>query len=188
MAGPIEALNYLARFPGFEDMSLSVIAPTTEPINPGPIAPDTSGRDFVGVQHYLPTHTFDNVPPLDVLIVPGGLGVKANVGDAVPFIRNTYYCRDGHPPLKYLISVCNGAFLVAQSRVLDGRKATTSRAEWDQVTVLGKRTHWIAKARWVAGGNIWTTSGVSAGLDGVIAWLLTLVPSDVVSKVLEIMK
>ena len=120
VAGPIEALNCLARFPSFDAMKMSVIAPTTDPVNPGPIAPDNLGRDFVGVQHYLPTYTFANAPPLDVLIVPGGLGVKADVRDAVSFIRNTYYGRDGHPPLKYLISVCNGAALLARAGVLDG--------------------------------------------------------------------
>jgi transcriptional regulator GlxA family with amidase domain len=30
---------------------------------------------------------------------------------------------------------------------------------------------WVAQARWVTDGNIWTTSGVAAGIDGLLAWI-----------------
>ena len=188
VAGPIEALNCLARFPGFEDMKLSIVSKTLEPLNPGPVAPDTQGRNFVGVQQWVPTHTFKDAPPLDCLIVPGGLGVEKNVDDAVAFIRDTYRGRDDHPPLQYLISVCNGGALLASSGVLDGKTATTSKMEWEKVTALGKKTNWTAKARWVADGNIWTTSGVSAGLDGVVAWMHSLLPKALVDRITEIME
>jgi transcriptional regulator GlxA family with amidase domain len=188
VAGPVEALNCLARFPGFEDMKLSIVSRTLEPLNPGPVAPDTKGCNFIGVQQWIPTHTYKDAPPLDCLIVPGGFGVEKDVDDAVAFIRDTYCGRDGHPPLQYLISVCNGTTLLARSGVLDGKTATTSKMEWEKVTALGRKTNWIAKARWVADGNIWTTSGVSAGLDGVVAWMHSLLPKDVVNRITEIME
>lgn len=188
ITGPIEALNCLARLPDFKGMKLSIISQTLEPLNPGPVAPNTAGRDFIGVQQWIPTHTYATAPPLDVLLVPGGLGVNGDVDDAVAFIRHTYHGRDGQKPLEYLISVCNGGALLARAGVLDGKTVTTSKLDWDNVTALGRKTHWIAKARWMASGNVWTTSGVSAGLDGVIAWMETLLPREVVARILVIME
>lgn len=31
--------------------------------------------------------------------------------------------------------------------------------------------HWVAKARWVVDGNIWSSSGISAGVDLAFAWI-----------------
>ena len=55
--------------------------------------------------------------------------------------------------------------------VLDGLQATTNKTIWKITTALGEKTHWIAKARWVDSGKVWTTSGVSAGIDGMVAFI-----------------
>lgn len=199
VAGPIEALNTLARLEAsdgedkqpYKDITLSLIAKTFDQVTPGPIYPDKAGVNFSGRQFYQPTHTFDNAPQLDVLLVPGGYGSlsplpgggQADLDEAIAFIRKTYDGYDGHPPLKYLISVCTGSGLLAQSGVLDGRRATTNKAAWKEVTPLGEETYWVATARWVVSGNVWTTSGVSAGTDGMVAWLAKMLPEKVVEQV-----
>lgn len=51
-----------------------------------------------------------------------------------------------------------------------------------------QKTNWIAKARWVRDGNIWTTSGVSAGIDGICAWVESVYgkeSADEIAKVME---
>ncbi|KAK4494660.1 hypothetical protein PRZ48_014016 [Zasmidium cellare] len=189
VAGPIEILNCLARREGYDDMNLSVINRTLDPVSPGPVPPHTAGKAFTGNQLYLPTHSLDTAPEIDVLLVPGGFGAfdlnKTNLEDYIDFIRDRYKGSDGHKPLKYLISVCNGAGLLAKSGILDGRRATTNKDFWEEVAAYGPKTHWIAKARWVTDGNIWTTSGVSAGADGVIAWLASLIPKEIVDDVVN---
>ncbi|KAF2162448.1 hypothetical protein M409DRAFT_58215 [Zasmidium cellare ATCC 36951] len=189
VAGPIEMLNRLARREGYHDMSLSVISRTTDPVNPGPIPPYTAGKAFLGNQLYLPTHTLESAPEIDVLLVPGGFGAfdlhKTNLEDYVQFIRDRYSGNNGHQPLQYIISVCNGAGFLAKSGILDDRKATTNKDFWNEVAAYGPKTHWIAKARWVNDGNIWTTSGVSAGADGVIAWMASLIPKELVDDVVN---
>ncbi|KAI0602209.1 DJ-1/PfpI family protein [Biscogniauxia sp. FL1348] len=115
----------------------------------------------------VPTHTFAEAPgDIEVLIVPGGPGVRAaDVAPVTDFIRATY------PQLQYLITVCTGAGLAAKSGVLDGRRATTNKASWGTITAMGPNTTWVSPARWVVDGNIWSSSGVTAGLDLAFAWI-----------------
>ena len=193
MAGPIEALIDLSRKKGFEEMSLSIISRTLDPISPGPIPPDETSCNFAGRHRYLPTHTLQNAPQLDVLIVPGGNGAfnprlngdKADIDDYLAFVQNCYRGYGEYRPLQYIISVCNGAGILAQSGILHGRRATTNKDFWTIITEYGPKTHWIARARWVNDGNIWTTSGVSAGTDGILAWMSTLLPEDLVTSVVN---
>ena len=113
IAGPLEALNTLSRIDGQEGMTLSIISKTMDPINPGP--PNAKGSTFTSKQQYLPTHTFDNAPKVDVLLVPGGFGSlpPADTEAEVEFIRKVYR-GDGCPPLQYLFTVCTGSALAAQ--------------------------------------------------------------------------
>jgi transcriptional regulator GlxA family with amidase domain len=115
----------------------------------------------------LPTHTYANPPTnLDVLLVPGGAGTRA------PDLNSTIaYVKDVYPNLKYIISVCTGATILARAGILDGRRATTNKHAWAWATSTGPDVNWVPTARWVVDGNVWTTSGVAAGLDGVFAFV-----------------
>jgi len=130
----------------------------------------------------MPTHTFATAPPLDVLIVPGGTGTRAanvTVGPAA-FVRQRY------PELKYLMSVCTGAAILAQSGVLDGRRATTNKAAFAWVkTQGGAEIEWVPKARWVVDGNVYTTSGVAAGMDGTYALVREIYGEEVSRRVAD---
>ncbi|KAH8742560.1 class I glutamine amidotransferase-like protein [Diaporthe sp. PMI_573] len=163
--GPLDILNMLSLW---HPMNLSIIAHTLDPVSTA----FNQSLNVVGSSFHetvVPTHTFANPPTdLDVLIVPGGWGASApgpGVEAAVNFIRDTY------PRLKHIISVCTGAGLLARAGILDGRKATTNKRAWHMVVGMGPKTHWIGHARWVVDGNIYTTSGVSAGIDGTLAYV-----------------
>jgi len=163
--GPLDALNTLAlNYP----LDLCVLAESIEPVStkpPSGVIDLPLGSNFA--QSIQPTHTFSNAPPIDVLIVPGGFGVRSeeNMKPVVGYIQDVY------PSLKYLITVCTGSGLAARAGVLDGRKATTNKRAWEWATHLRPQVEWIARARWVEDGNIWTAAGVSAGLDLVIAFM-----------------
>lgn len=113
-------------------------------------------------QTILPTHTFKHPPKdLEVLLVPGGLDNLApppEGQDIIDFIKEMY------PRLRYIISVCSGATLLARAGVLDGKRATTNKSVWGWAILQGPRVNWVPKARWVVDGNIWTTSGVAVRL------------------------
>ena len=63
------------------------------------------------------------------------------------------------------MSVCTGSALLARAGVLDGLKATTNKRAFDWVRSQGPRVTWMPRARWVQDGSVFTSSGVSAGMD-----------------------
>ncbi|KFA51559.1 hypothetical protein S40293_03908 [Stachybotrys chartarum IBT 40293] len=167
--GPLDMLNGLSLT---QHMNLSIIAETLDPVTTQLRNHNVARSNFS--QSVVPTHTFANPPEdLDVLFVPGGAGTRA-VNSPNPDLRLTEliaYIRDVYPSLQYIISVCTGAQLLAQAGVLDGRNATTNKAAWASMTRYGPRTYWRAQARWVKDHNVYTTSGVSAGIDGTLQFI-----------------
>jgi transcriptional regulator GlxA family with amidase domain len=68
-------------------------------------------------------------------------------------------------------SVCVGAFLLAEAGVLDGRRATV---HWRYVQEFAQRYPLVAvdpRSTWLRDGNIYTSAGISAGIDLALAWV-----------------
>lgn len=161
--GPLDALQMLSRQ---YKMELALVSATANPVTTKPRAPSMNPKNSSFFQSVVPTHTLDNAPDLDVLIIPGGLGTRApDLDNIINYIKMT------HPKLKYLITVCTGAGLAARAGILDGKKATTNKASWASTTALGPKVKWVSHARWTVDGNIWTSSGISAGLDVTLAFI-----------------
>lgn len=158
--GPLDALNILSYS---TPLTLSLIGATLSPISTHPTAhPSAIGQTIV------PTHTFSSAPPLDVLLIPGGYGTRGSppgLEDAIAFIRARF------PELKYMITVCTGARLAARAGVLEGKQATTNKRAWLDTREMAPGVKWVAHARWVVDGKCWTSAGVSAGIDVVLAWV-----------------
>lgn len=104
-AGPIEALNSLshnAKFPYVSDLDFCIIAETLDPVTTGALKDDPKPFNRAVAQSMVPTHTFDNAPEIDVLIIPGGYGTgpgalhsgkdgwEPNVDAVVDFIAKVY--------------------------------------------------------------------------------------------------
>lgn len=73
--------------------------------------------------------------------------------------------------VKYILSVCTGSTILARAGILDGRPATTNKRAWAWATSTGPAVDWVHAARWVEDGDIWTSSGISAGIDLTLAWM-----------------
>lgn len=163
--GPLDTFNELSYdFP----LNLSIIAPTLNPVStkPSDSSLNRFGSNFG--ESIIPTHDLTNAPPLDVLLIPGGRGTYDCLEDGDPlveFVKRTY------PSLKYLITVCTGSWIAARSGILDGKRATSDKLLWKQTKVVGPNVKWVSHARWVVDGNIWTSSGVSAGMDAAFAFV-----------------
>ncbi|KAK7457172.1 hypothetical protein VKT23_010471 [Stygiomarasmius scandens] len=165
--GPLDALNMLSLN---YSINLHLLSTTLDPVStriPSTLPVNRANSNFS--ESIVPTATFDNPPEnLDVLLVPGGFGTRASDEELAPQIN---FIRDTYPSLQYLITVCTGAWLAAKAGVLDNRNATSNKAAWAGREGLGNNTNWIPHARWVQDGNVWTSSGVSAGIDVTFAWL-----------------
>lgn len=173
--GPLDALNNLSlRYP----LKLSIIAPSLDPVSTKPRSQANNPRGSDFSQSIVPTHDFNNAPPLDVLIVPGGLGTREDgIQPVIDFVAKTY------PSLKYLITVCTGSSIVARAGILDGKRATSNKAVWSEVTSQAPQVNWVPHARWVVDGNVWTSAGVSAGIDITLAFIEKIYGSHVADEV-----
>ncbi|KAF6753807.1 DJ-1/PfpI family protein [Ephemerocybe angulata] len=168
--GPVDVLYGHSVFHQ-KNLTLSIISRTLSLVSTVPLTMNTTFGASIA-----PTHTLSSPPStLEVLIVPGGVGTRAPDLEAeIEFIRTVF------PSLRYLIAVCTGNALVARAGLLDGKKATGNKASWAWLTTHGNgKVHWIAQARWVRSSEkIWSTSGVSAGVDGTLNFMETIYGSD----------
>lgn len=125
----------------------------------------------------IPDYDFSNFPKLDYLLVPGGMGTRKEVDNEIliAFIQNA--AKD----CKAVLSVCTGAFLLQKAGLLDGKKATTHWASLNRLRVFDKTT--VKEKRIVRDGNIWSSSGVSAGIDLALAFIADTAGKEVAGKV-----
>ncbi len=114
------------------------------------------------------TKPIAEMPDEDFLIlIPGGIGTRTLLNN-IPIID---FIKNKAAKAGYILSVCTGSVLLAQSGVLSGRSATTNKRVYNWVTQYGKDIKWVKKARWVKDGNIYTSSGVSAGIDMTLGFI-----------------
>ncbi|EJD03101.1 class I glutamine amidotransferase-like protein [Fomitiporia mediterranea MF3/22] len=116
----------------------------------------------------------------DILLVPGGAGAhpeRVHV-DLLNFLKHQI------PGARYVLSVCTGSWILAGTGVLDGKRATTNKFSFKSVKeATSDKIEWVAKARWVIDGKVWTSSGVTAGADMANAFLVHLVGEDVAKTI-----
>ncbi len=106
-------------------------------------------------------HSFETAPTADIVLVPGGMGTRAEVDNP----RVIDYLRRAGGQAEIATSVCTGAFLLAERGLLDGRRATTHWASVDWMRGQYPAVTMLADARVVDEGRIVTSAGVSAGID-----------------------
>jgi transcriptional regulator GlxA family with amidase domain len=107
----------------------------------------------------------DDCPRLDVIVVPGGPGTRRESNN--PVVLEWLAKRSSEADA--LCSVCTGAALLARAGLLDGRRATSNKWSFGWVVEQGPRVQWVRKARWVEDDRLFTSSGVSAGIDMTLA-------------------
>lgn len=108
-----------------------------------------------------PHFTLENHPPVDILVVPGGWGTRREIDN--PVIID--WIRRVATETQVNTSVCTGAFLLAQSGLLEGRRATTHWQSLDRLEQSFPAVQVIREGRWVDEGKVITSAGISAGID-----------------------
>lgn len=148
-------------------IELHLIAETLDPVTVRPLMPSMNRMNSSWFPEVLPTTTLETAPrDLDFLLVPGGIGARS------PYLNSTVdFIKEMFPKVKYFMSVCTGALIASNAGVLDGKRATTNKNAWESVTSTNDKVDWIGHARWVVDGNLWTTSGVSSGVDGMLGFV-----------------
>jgi transcriptional regulator GlxA family with amidase domain len=124
-----------------------------------------------------PHVSFADCPKLDYLLVPGGEGTRAEFNNriTIDFIATqAVHC-------KSVLSVCTGAFLLHAAGLLSGKKATTHWSSLDRLRELGDVD--VIEDRFVSDGSVWSSAGVSAGIDMMLAFIASVAGTEAAGKV-----
>jgi len=151
--GPIEMLGD----PAYE-LEIFTVAKNAEPI------PSRHGQRVVVDKVISEKNDFD------FLFIPGGDSALIEAQDE----KLMEWVSTASHNAECVMAVCTGTVLLGMTGVLDGRRATTNKLDFNKTVHLAPQVNWVKEARWVEDGKYFTSSGVSAGIDmalGVIARL-----------------
>ena len=168
VTGPIEALEKANNAHGRSLYATEIIAPTMGELQ-------TSGPvKLIATRAFSDVHAAE-LNHIDTLMVAGGVGTF----EALRNPQLLDFIRCAAKSARRVVSICSGAFLLAEAGLLDGRRATT---HWDSVDDLATHYPGIevdANAIYVRDGKYWTSAGVTAGIDLTLA----LIEEDLGSRV-----
>ncbi|EJR98056.1 DJ-1/PfpI family protein [Bacillus cereus] len=109
-----------------------------------------------------PDYSIENLPPVDILIIPGGLGAREYEIKNEIVIK---WIRQQMKEVKLMTSVCTGVLLLAKAGLLEGLKATTHWASIEKFKNEFQNVEVIENVKFVDEGHIITSAGISAGIN-----------------------
>jgi len=157
-AGPWEVFGQWVQSSPERAIELFTVAETADPVR--------CAKGLV----VLADRTWDQLGHIDVLLYPGGIGTRGQLGQAHVRERMREHAAAG----TLMASVCTGSLVLADAGLLDGRPATTHWSALELLASLGRDIDVRADARFVDDGDIVTAAGVSAGIDMALALVARL--------------
>lgn len=153
--GPLEMYSVL----GKDEVEILTVAERAGPVGAavgadGPLGPKV-----------LADYGFDDVPTLDIVLLPGGFGTFAELEN----ILMLQFLQRVAETAELVTSVCTGSALLAKAGLLDGLPATSNKQYFALARAQSDKVDWVEHARWVDAGKFVTSSGVSAGMDMTLA-------------------
>jgi transcriptional regulator GlxA family with amidase domain len=126
-------------------------------LSPGPVRSESGLTIVAGA--------VEPARPVDTLVVPGGSGVRKAATD--PAIVTTVRKLAGRS--RRVVGVCSGGFVLAAAGLLSGRRVTTHWARGASLAAMHPDVCVDVDPIWVRDGNVWTSAGVTAGIDVSLA-------------------
>lgn len=159
ITGPLEVFSRTARWLA-EHRGGRTAAYVTEFVaaRAGPVEM-SNGLKLIATRRYL------DADDADTLLVGGGIGWEEATRDR----RMMEWLAAQAGRVQRLGSICNGAMLLAAAGLLEGRAATTHWAYLDRLARLAPKARVDRDALYVRSGNIYTSAGVTAGMDLALA-------------------
>lgn len=164
----VEVLDFAGPYEVFSRVVTEDVPPPAQPAEDDPHTPFrvfTVARSkdpvlAIGGLRVIPEFAFADVPPIDVLVVPGGYGTRPLLGDQ----EMLDWVRSAAANAETVTSVCTGALVYAKLGLLAGRRATTHWGALDLLAGLDSSIQVDRQSRWVDDGIV-TSAGVAAGID-----------------------
>lgn len=152
-AGPFEVFTTAARVHARTTPGEPVFEVVAVAAGPGPV------RARAGLE-LLPSATVADAGVVDVLVVPGGVvdGVREDRA-VLDWLARV------HATTRLTASVCTGAFVLAAAGILTGGPVTTHWEDLDDLAAQFPALEVVGERRWVRQGRVFTSAGISAGID-----------------------
>lgn len=158
LTGPYEVL---VRIPG---VNIDFVSTSMEPV--------VSDRGLT----MLPTATFENAEPCDLLVVPGGPGTDNTLIDP----RWVAFTACQGSQARFILGICTGSLLLGASGLLRGRRAA---CHWQAREFLPAFGAIPDESRMCVDGNIFTSGGVTSGIDMAIKAVALMVDEDTARQI-----
>jgi transcriptional regulator GlxA family with amidase domain len=157
LVGPLQVFNSVNRLAGRTLYTIEVAT------NARRLTVEGEG----GVLSFIARHRFDRVEgACDSVLLVCGLRTRS-VRDAAL----SAWLKQRAAEVRRLGAVCVGSFLLAEAGLLDGRRATTHWKFGRELATRYPRVRVEHDPLWVKDGNIYTSAGISAGIDLALAWV-----------------
>jgi transcriptional regulator GlxA family with amidase domain len=159
-AGPFEVFSRTRLVPGIESRRTDDSAP----FRVFTVAPEKREVVATGGLRVTASFTYEDAPPVDLLVVPGGFGTRQLVEHAptLDWIRRVA------ADAELVTSVCTGAALLARAGLLASKRVTTHHGSYDWLAALDPTVTVVRDVRFVDDGVV-SSAGVSAGIDMAFA-------------------
>jgi transcriptional regulator GlxA family with amidase domain len=154
VTGPFEVFSTANRLRGGIEYEVEVVAPHARPVTTNSGLSIVPHRSTGGVRGEI-----------DTLVIAGGSGILQAIEDE----RLVRWVQRTAARSRRVASVCTGAYMLARAGLLDGRRAAT---HWASAKDLARRHPAIEvdpESIYVRDGNVWTSAGVTAGMDLALA-------------------
>lgn len=108
-----------------------------------------------------PTYSFENCPPPDILLIPGGIGTRREMNNS----GMLQWLGRHAGGAELILSVCSGALVLAKAGLLNGLSATTHHGALDELRAIDPDIAVDSEKRFIDNGRVIVSAGISAGID-----------------------
>lgn len=148
-AGPFEVFSVTSELNNYEPFNVFTISIINNPI---------TARNGLSVN---PDYDFDNHPSIDILIIPGGNGTN-NIIDNDYIMK---WVHDRHTSTEYTMSICSGARILGKLGLLENKPYCTHKSVYEDMKKIVPSGLPRTDLRYIDAGKIFTSGGISAGID-----------------------
>lgn len=181
-AGPWEVLQdaVVAKVPGFK---LFTVAPTKEPLMTSGTMSMVNGQHQMSGLRFTADYSYADAPqPRVILMGAQKNGVPGSDPAKIEWLRRAAAGAD------LVVSVCTGAFILAQTGLLDGLSATTHHWFFDQFAKKYPKVRLERGRRFVDNGKFVTAGGLTSGIDSALHVVQRFYGPEVARKVADYME
>jgi len=171
-AGPYEVFSVTSELNNYELLNVFTVS--------------QKGKEITSVNglKVLTDYSFDTHPNIDILLIPGGVGTRSEVlkEDILEWINKN------HSNSRITMSVCSGAMLLGKLGLLDDMECTTHHEVIDDLKEIAPKAIVRPDKRFTCNGKLFTSAGISSGIDLSLHIVEKLYGSDVANRTIVYME